>query len=149
MDDITTAAFSLLWWEYGLNRPVKAILRLTRARPALPGLIRALSALGQVNGRMEGTPLLEWLCEQLHTTDKEVRAAAVRAVGVLGDVAATEPILTRLAELLAHKDREVRAAAVCAVGALEGAAVAESFLTRLAERLDDENMVVRKAAAGS
>ena len=41
---------------------------------------------------MEGTPLSEWLCERLHTTDKEVRAAAVRAVGVLEIWPRPEPV---------------------------------------------------------
>ena len=46
---------------------------------------------------MEGTPLLEWLCEQLHTTDKEVRQRPY-ALSSAGGGDGGESFLTRLAE---------------------------------------------------
>ena len=73
--------------------------------------------------RATGSQILARLAELLAHKDREVRAAAIRAVEALGGAAATEPFLTRLAEMLDDKDWLVRAAAVQAVGALGGAVV--------------------------
>lgn len=48
---------------------------------AVPHLTRALPALAQVNGKVEGVPLLDHLAELLRDPDGEVRGAAAGAVG--------------------------------------------------------------------
>ncbi len=69
IDRITTAAFSF-WWECNINHTA-AVSHLTRALPAL----------GQVNGHMNGTPLLQWIQQQLQHRNADIQRAAVRAVG--------------------------------------------------------------------
>ena len=92
VDRITTATFSR-WWEWEINGIAAAVPHLTHALPAL----------GQVNGRMKGTPLLERLSERLRDENSEVREVAAGAVGKLGAVAATPAILIRLSELLGNE----------------------------------------------
>jgi hypothetical protein len=107
VDRITNATFSL-WWECIINGIAAAVPHLTHALPAL----------GQVNGRMKGTPLLEWLSERLRDENSEVREVAAGAVGKLEAVAATPAILGRLSELLGNEYAGVREAAAEAVGRL-------------------------------
>ena len=107
VDRITTAAFSL-WWEWKINGMEEVVPHFTCVLPTL----------GQVNGRMEGVPLLAWLSQRLSEVDMEVRRrAAAEAVGELGAVA-TPAILGRLSERLGDRNWWVRRAAVEAVGRL-------------------------------
>ncbi|MEM4725108.1 MAG: hypothetical protein QXP01_08870 [Candidatus Hadarchaeum sp.] len=43
-------------------------------------LTRTLPALGQINGRMDGTPLLEWLCQRLQDPEWGVRLGLAKAL---------------------------------------------------------------------
>ncbi|MFQ5813033.1 MAG: NACHT domain-containing protein [Anaerolineae bacterium] len=135
IDQTTTAAFSL-WWQY----------RLDSTGEAVPHLTRALPALGQVNGRMNGMPLQKWLCQRLSDADKDVRVAALEMVKALGGVAATPEFLAHLAALLGAADWEVRYEAAEAVAALGSAAATPEILARLAALLGDADEDVRWAA---
>ena len=64
INGITKTAFSL-WWEYHQNGTSAAVPHLTRMLPAL----------AQINGSMEGTPLLAWCCQQLRDAAGRTRGS--------------------------------------------------------------------------
>ena len=134
VDGITTTAFSL-WWRH----------KKMNTTPAIPALTRALPALGQVNGRVNGTPLLERISQHLGSEEWEELYAAIMAGSEIGNVAATPVILDRLAQMLLDPDRHVQWSAVEAVGGIGSAAATPYFLDQLAQMLRDPD--VRSAAA--
>ncbi len=101
VDRITTAAMSC-WVRHERNSTDAAVPHLTRALPAL----------GQVNGHMEGAPLLQWLCQRLRDPDGDVRSGAAEAVGQIGEaVTQHSEVLSGLVVALHDRDELVRAKA--------------------------------------
>src|SRR5712692_1863532 len=101
-DRLTTAALSR-WLQHERNSTDAAVPHLTRALPAL----------GQVNGRMEGTPLLQWLCQRLRDPAGDVRSGVAEALGRIGEAVAQHPeVLSALVQAALHDtDELVRAQA--------------------------------------
>ncbi len=110
---ITTDAFSI-WWK----RHPKGI-----AAGVLP-LPKTLPALAQVNGRVDGIPLLTWLCEGLHDADLSTRIMAAAALGTMGASAAQHPdVLPTLVDVARRGvDEGVRQASVWALAQIGRAA---------------------------
>jgi hypothetical protein len=121
VDRITTATFSL--WQQLTKYRIDTVAQY---------LTRAIPGLGQVNGRVNGVPLLEWVRRRMWVPDLAEQEIAVNAVRSLGRVAATPPILTALAELLQAPDWVMCQTAEEAVVVLGIAAATPTFLTALA-----------------
>jgi HEAT repeat protein len=137
INHITTTAFSL-WWrnhEAGIDA-------------ATPHLTRTLPALGQVNGRMEGLPLLEWLCQRLRM-QTGVRQWALVALGQIGIAVVEYPeVHAELVAVALHDaDGNVHWQAARVLGQI-GAAMAEypEIFTALITALNDVNQEVRRRA---
>ena len=78
-----------------------------------PHLTRALPALGQVNGNLHGTPLLDWLCLQLREPQRDLQSSAAEALGHVGQAAAySQTVLTALGETIQGQDMFVAAKAI-------------------------------------
>jgi hypothetical protein len=133
IDQVTAVAFSL-WWQHESRGTVGAIPHLTSALPAL----------GQVNGKIDGLPLLDHVAVLLADLWKGEHAA--EAVGKLGRAAATPEILTWLAALLGDAHEEVRQSARSALAWLCNAPATPEILTRLAALLVDADEEVRHNA---
>jgi HEAT repeat protein len=139
VDRITTATFSC-WLRHERNGTDAAV----------PHLTRVLSALGQVNGRMEGTPLLQWLCQRLHDANRDVRSGATKALGQIGEGIAQHPeVLSALVTALHDKDELVRSQGARALGQMGAAAVPHPDVppALLQAALHDKNWFVRAEAA--
>jgi HEAT repeat protein len=92
IDQITTDAFSL-WCKHSTQETEACVLHLAGALPAL----------AQVNGRMDGFPLLDCVLQRLREHDSElhVRQSAVEALGRMGETAASHPgVLPALVQCL-------------------------------------------------
>ena len=122
---------------------------------AVPNLTRALPALGQVNAKLNGTPLLDHLADRLRApeqtllqrwliffkldhlarllrdSERGVSGVAAEAVGGLGSAAATPEFLAHLARLLRDSERDVRRVAAEAVEELMAQDVRIFKLSRL------------------
>jgi HEAT repeat protein len=126
VDEITSAAFSLWWKHLGMH-----------TAPALRLHTRTLLALGQVNGRVKGTPLLEHLGGYLSSENDVERSALLTVVGEMGGAAADPSILKRLALLLQDDDDwESQLLAAALVGKMGAAAATATILDLLAEMLN-------------
>lgn len=138
LDRVTTAAFSH-WWKHAVNG----------AGGAIPHLTQALPALGRCNGRMEGLPLLEWLCLQLRAKQSALRATAAEALGYMGEVVAHhQTVPEALAATFRDPEPFVRSRAIEAVRCM-GASISEhpdivSLLTQAARH--DPNHLLRVRA---
>jgi HEAT repeat protein len=137
VDRITAEAFSS-WWRGWMEQP-----ELARAAP----LARARRPLGEVNGRLAGMPLCDWLAAQLGAGDPRARRAAAEAVGEIGSAAATPAVLDGLAATLASEEFVVRHAALEAARRLGSAAARPPVLDRLALLTRDREWRVRQLAA--
>lgn len=126
VDEITKDAFSL-WWHHQRMNTARAVHALTRALPAL----------GQVNGRIDGMPLLERLCQYMSSENNEERTAAAVAVGEMGSATAKPEVFDALSRLL---DRNL-SEAVATVRKMGAAAAVPAILGKLvkllAEMLED------------
>ena len=80
IDRITAAVFSQ-WLQYERKG----------TDPAVPHLTRALPALGQVNGRLNGVPLVEWCCRQLRNPQAGARHGIIKALGQIRETVAQYP----------------------------------------------------------
>jgi HEAT repeat protein len=89
IDQITTAAFQF-WWRQQRH----GTTRFTRWFGSVPGI------LGQLNGRVKDTPLLELLEKRLRHWREDIRQTATRMVGDVGVAALTPGIRERLEELV-------------------------------------------------
>lgn len=99
VERITTAAFSF-WLQHETKGTAATVPHFTRALPAL----------GQVNGRMGGEPLLQRIAQQLRETKAEVRLSLIGALGKMGERVAQHPqALTALVAALRDADEMVRA----------------------------------------
>jgi HEAT repeat protein len=78
VEKIGTSTFSL-WWQYSM----------TNSAPE--HLTRALPALAQVNGPMNGRPLLEWLGEALRDSRWDVRLITADALSSMGRAIGAHP----------------------------------------------------------
>jgi HEAT repeat protein len=140
VDRLTTAALSR-WLQHERNSTDAAVPHLTRALPAL----------GQVNGRMEGTPLLQWLCQRLRDPAGDVRSGVAEALGRIGEAVAQYPeVLSALVQAVLHDtDELVRAQATESFRRMGAAAAQHSeVLSALVQAaLYDEDWFVRSGAA--
>jgi HEAT repeat protein len=114
---------------------------------AVRHLEEVLPRLGQVDGRVDGVPLLEWLGQQLRDRGDR-RWIATEAVGRLGAAAATPAILAGLADLLRERGGPVGRGASLAIQRLGTAAATPEFLGRLGDLLRDGDLEVRDSAVG-
>ncbi|MEW6208824.1 MAG: HEAT repeat domain-containing protein [Acidobacteriota bacterium] len=134
IDRITGEAF-LLWREHNKKYTADAVSNLRQA----------LSSLAQVNGKVEGLPLLDWILARLKSrSDLGETAEAVEGIG---SAAARDDILDQLALLLRDKEWQVRQAAALAVVGIGSAAARDDILDQLALLLRDEKDYVRSFAA--
>ncbi|MGE0825536.1 MAG: HEAT repeat domain-containing protein [Candidatus Binatia bacterium] len=102
IDQITKLTFPA-WFAY----------EKTGTSAAVPHLTRALPALGQINGNIHGTALLDWLCRQLREPQRDLQASAAEALGHMGQVAAYSPtVLTALGDTIQGRDAFVATKAV-------------------------------------
>jgi hypothetical protein len=134
IDRITDEAF-LLWWEHNSKSTADAVTSLRQA----------LASLAQVNGKVKGTSLLDWILEGLKS-QKDLYET-VQALKEIGSAAARDDILSQLAVLLRDGDLGVRNAAASAVRGIGSAAARDDILSQLAVLLRDENRNVRYTAA--
>jgi HEAT repeat protein len=127
IDAITTEAVELVWRSYQEH-----------TRQAFSHLERTFRALGQLNGRVNGTPLLDWV--QVRLDQKEARQAAVDAVRAIGPAAAVPPIVHRLISL-ANERSYPHIDTGPAIAAMGNPQPMSQFLDWLAELLchDEEN----------
>ena len=126
-DEITTTAFSL-WWHHQMTNTARVVLALTRALPAL----------AQVNARVNGTTLLERICQHLTSANAEERTAAAVAVREMGGAAAKPEVFDALARLLG-RDTEDAVDAVRKLGSAAGASpsILGKLVQLFAETLQD------------
>lgn len=139
LDAITSEVCSL-WFRH----------RQSMTDAAVPHLTRALPALGQLNGRIGKTPLLQWLTQQLREKDREVRAGAVEVLGRIGELAPEHPdIVAAYETALQDEDALVCSEAIAAVTRLGKSAAQHSglmqALTQIAQT--DPQRLLRSAAA--
>jgi HEAT repeat protein len=100
--DRITGELLAMWMQHDQKETLPAVSHFTRTLPAL----------GQVNGKVAGIPLLEWCCQQLCELNPALRAAAVELVGLIGETVARRPIvLTLLTEILRDSRTDVVARA--------------------------------------
>jgi len=105
VNQVTTAAFS--FWSGHEGRGTDA---------TVPHFTRALPALGQVNGCVEKTTLLQRLARELQEEKEDARIGAMRAVGIMGISAIQHPeVLAALIAALRAPDEMVRAEAALAL----------------------------------
>ena len=101
----------------------------------VPHLTRALPALGQANGTLHGTSLLDWLCWQLHEPTSGLRSSAAEALGHMGPVAAhSHAVLTALGDTIQGQDTFVAAKAVEALRRMGSVATRHSSIARILAR---------------
>lgn len=109
---------------------------------------RSLPALGLLNGRMKGTPLIEWCCQQLRDLQGEERYGIIEALGQMREGLASHDVALRaLKSMLQDADSLTRSAATRAWQLLISAGQRPHslpILTHLA--LFDTNWFVRAGA---
>lgn len=80
--------------------------------PTVSHFTRTLPALGQVEGKIAGIPLLDWCCQQLRELNPDSRAAAVELMGLIGETVARRPVvLVLLTKILRDSRTDVVARA--------------------------------------
>jgi|GEM_PF-1455661 len=138
INQITTTAF-LFWWEHCAETDV-AISHLTKTLPAL----------AQVDGEVDGIPLLTLLCKWLRDEDRKESLRTADVLVQMGKVATRHPdVIPTLIECALHnEDQAVRSRAVGALGQIdETAARHPDVLPALVSALRDEERAVRYSAA--
>jgi HEAT repeat protein len=136
---VTTAAFS--FWSRHERQGTEA---------TVPHFTRVFPALVQVNGSVEGTPLLQRLARQLQEKKEDVRIGAMRAVGLAGESVVQHPdILNAVAAALRDADEMVRAEAAAALKQIgKAATISPEVLVSLTQVVQhDSSWFVRSAAA--
>jgi HEAT repeat protein len=129
--DRVTADTLSSWWVLRSHFP---------AVVGTAGPTRALGALGQVNGRIDGIPLTDWICRRLGAPDVATREAAAAAVIEMGRDVPVSRLLIGLGGLLEDPDPAVRKVALEAVKGLGPAAGAAAAVpARLIELLRERD----------
>lgn len=136
---ITTEAFSL-WLQHETKGTAATVPHFTRILPAL----------GQVNGRIGGGPLLHQIAQQLRETKAEVRLSLIGALGRMGTCVAQHPhVLTALVAALRDTDEMVRVETTTAFRQIGRAAIVHPGVLPALEHAaqHDPNWFVRFGAA--
>jgi HEAT repeat protein len=139
LERITTTAFSL-WLQHETKGTAATVPHFTRILPAL----------GQVNGHMQGEPLLHRLSQQLREAKAEVRLSLIGALGRMGECVARHPqVLTALVAALRDADEMVRAETTAALRHIGRAAIVHPGVLPALEHAaqHDTNWFVRFGAA--
>jgi HEAT repeat protein len=127
------------WTRYERENTTVAVMQLTQTFPAL----------GQVNGRIESIPFLQWLCRQLHDTDKEARARAAELLGYIGEAIVQHPeVLAALMAALHDPEMFVRAEATEALRRIGAVAARHADIPAalIQVALHDPHVLIRTGA---
>lgn len=118
---------------------------------AIPHITHALLTLGQVNGRIEGLSLFQWVQQRLRVASTEdLRAGVVELLGRLGAPTVQQPEgITALVAALEDTATTIRAEAVMACHRIGAAAFQQPDVRRAVEHLaqSDPDSFVRSRAA--
>ncbi|MGE0821747.1 MAG: HEAT repeat domain-containing protein [Candidatus Binatia bacterium] len=127
------------WWDHRMKSTQDTIVHFDRA----------LRAVGYVNAKINGLPLVDNVARLLVDGDAGVRRIAIEAMGVLGSQTVTPAFLEALARLLADADRHVRQIAIKAVGALGSAAATLPIIEPLIQLLEGGDKFERMDATSA
>ncbi len=133
IDNITSKTVLLLWQH-----------QCNGTEDVAGHLARALPALAQVNAKVNGRRLLDWLADEFNGKNWK---SAPKVVEKIGTPACTERILSALAPMLESDDPWVRRSAADAVRCIHGEACTKRILTILASMLEGEDSEARRRGA--